>query len=88
MQVYVYPPVRWVKSKNVPSAAIEFNYFMKVNPALKDAVNSKLEQSQPQPATIDTINAETQSLSGNNPTRSTTVNAAKIYVNFNNFTIK
>jgi hypothetical protein len=88
MQVYVYPPRHWVKPKsNAPSAAIEVNYFLRVNPALKEAVNAKTEQTQPQSTGENAPTSEQQQLSSmppnsnNNSSRAATAgNSAKIYV--------
>lgn len=77
--MYVYPPIRWVKSKNIPSAAIEVNYFMKVNPALKDAINVKTDPNQLQ-ATND-MASEQQFPTGNTPVRlAATTSVPKNYV--------
>uniref|UniRef100_A0A914H1N4 Uncharacterized protein n=1 Tax=Globodera rostochiensis TaxID=31243 RepID=A0A914H1N4_GLORO len=63
MQVFTYSPVRWVKTKNIPSASVEMNYFMRVNPSLKIALTSSVEQSQNTPSG-DQQMAETQQQSG------------------------
>ncbi|KAL3098059.1 hypothetical protein niasHT_027604 [Heterodera trifolii] len=65
MQVFTYPPVRWVKPKNNPSAGIEMNYFMRANPSLKSAISSSVEQPQNAPSGEQQI-AEAQQQIGTN----------------------
>lgn len=76
LQVYIYPPFRWVKSKNIPLAAVELNHFVKTNPTLKDAINVKSDQNQiPTTSDLASVSSE-QPLSTSN-TRCVAGNASK-----------
>lgn len=83
MQLYVYPPPRWVRPKNVPSASVEVNYFLRVNPALKDAINVKADpglaaQNTPVEAAIP---MEQLQQSSSTPARAAATSGQKIYDN-------
>ncbi|KAF7638803.1 hypothetical protein Mgra_00001612 [Meloidogyne graminicola] len=69
MQVYVYMPPRWVRSKNASSAAVETNYILRNNPILKELLRDPSQLSVLSNAD-SASNDQSQQLNANIPVRS------------------